>query len=155
MSLSAEAQRGAPAPPLAKEQSPRDLPPKMVICVRSDLGMNRGKIASQAAHAAMLFILDSLRRGRAFSPAEREWMFGESSSVAKIPNWGYGGMTKIVVAVSSLDALRAVMLRARSVGVTAHDVTDKTLGVPTCCAVGPAPGGIVDALTGSLPMQRD
>ena len=42
---------------------------KQVIAVRDDLGMNRGKIAAQAAHASMLFLFDGLRDRRSRTAA--------------------------------------------------------------------------------------
>ena len=47
---------------------------KQVIAVRDDLGMNRGKIAAQAAHASMLFLLDGLRDRRSWTAAESLWL---------------------------------------------------------------------------------
>ena len=44
---------------------------KQVIAVRDDLGMNRGKIAAQAAHASMLFLLDGLRDRRSLDCGEK------------------------------------------------------------------------------------
>ena len=49
---------------------------KQVIAVRDDLGMNRGKIAAQAAHASMLFLLDGLRDRRSWTAAESLWLSG-------------------------------------------------------------------------------
>ena len=49
---------------------------KQVIAVRDDLGMNRGKIAAQVAHASMLFLLDGLRDRRSWTAAENLWLSG-------------------------------------------------------------------------------
>jgi peptidyl-tRNA hydrolase, PTH2 family len=133
---------------------------KQVIVVREDLKMNRGKIAAQVAHAAMLFIVDRISLqvdgenngwiNRPFSLQQRDWLFGESG----IDNWFYGGMTKIVVSVPHFAALEMVYANAKLVDLECHMVIDKTLGVETCCAIGPDYAEKIDTITGNLPLLR-
>lgn len=129
-----------------------DRPPdaKQVIVMRKDLGMRKGKMIAQGAHASMAVLLD---RGDmhddAFrielTPAMHTWIVT-------------GRFTKVCVSVNSEAALDAVVTKAREAGVPCALIVDagKTEfhGVPTktCCAVGPAWTDEVDAITGELPL---
>jgi hypothetical protein len=75
---------------------------KQVIAVRDDLGMNRCKIAAQAAHASMLFLLDELRDRRSWTAAESLWLSGHIDLSGR----DYGGMKKVVVKVPTPQAPR-------------------------------------------------
>jgi PTH2 family peptidyl-tRNA hydrolase len=116
---------------------------KQVILMRTDLSMNRGKIAAQAAHAAMLFILDT---DLGFSDVEMEWLYGET----QISGWDFGGMTKIVLAVNSREELLKIHDAAKAASLRAYVVIDKTLKVETCCAIGPDDANKINAITGHL-----
>src|SRR5436309_16022433 len=70
---------------------------KLVIAVRSDLDLSRGKLAVQVAHAAVMAALEAKAR-------HRKW-FAE---------WIAEGQKKVVVKGGSLPELRALQAKARS-----------------------------------------
>jgi PTH2 family peptidyl-tRNA hydrolase len=123
---------------------------KQVIAVRDDLGMNRGKIAAQAAHASMLFLLDGLRDRRSWSAAESLWLSGHIESSGR----RYGGMKKVVVKVPDEASLRDLEARAETSGLTVKTVIDATLKCATCCAIGPDDEEKIDCVTGSLALLK-
>lgn len=111
---------------------------KLTIVVRADLGMGRGKIAAQAAHAAVAAALAS-RGGADF----RAWL--------------RDGQPKVVLRASSEEQLDALAAQARAAGLPVQVIYDAgrtqvTEGTPTCCAIGPAEASRIDAITGELPL---
>lgn len=122
---------------------------KQVIVMRKDLGMRKGKMIAQGAHASLKVLLD---RGR---------VDGESFCFTLTPPiraWLEGRFTKICVSVSSEEELDAVAAKASAAGVPLAVIVDSGLtefgGVPTktCIAVGPDWPDVVDAITGGLPL---
>jgi peptidyl-tRNA hydrolase, PTH2 family len=124
---------------------------KQVIVMRKDLGMRKGKMIAQGAHASLKVLVDAGEsdvRGAVFAipldPALSAWLGGR--------------FTKVCVSVDSEAALDAIVERARAAGVPCALVVDAGVtefhGVPTktCCAVGPAWSDDVDAITGELPL---
>ncbi len=106
--------------------------------VRTDLKMGRGKIAVQAAHAAILASEEAKRHN---------------------PSWHRGwmeiGMAKIAVRVPTLEDLKAIERAARAKGLPVAVVEDRGLtqvqpGTVTCIAIGPAPTSQIDSITGHL-----
>ncbi len=109
---------------------------KLVLVVRTDLGMGRGKIAAQAAHAAVAATLASL-------------------GSADFAGWFREGQPKVVLRAGSAEQLDDIARRARAAGLPAeviHDAgrTQLEPGTPTCCSVGPAEASRIDAVTGEL-----
>ncbi len=109
---------------------------KLVLLVRTDLDMGRGKIAAQAAHAAVMAVLAT--RGSRDCAA---WL-GE-------------GQPKVVLRVSGEEELSRLAAAGRAAGLPVELVRDagrtqQAPGTPTCCAIGPAESSRIDALTGSL-----
>lgn len=116
-------------------------PCKMVLVVRADLGMGKGKMCAQCAHAAV----SAVRAAAAGSRVQR----------AHLAAWDATGQTKVALRVGSgaeLDALFASARRAGLVAVVVRDAgrTQVEPGTATVLAVGPAAEGAVDAVTGSL-----
>ena len=124
---------------------------KQVIVMRKDLGMRKGKMIAQGAHASLKVLLDAgeLDDARttftlALSPAAATWLGGR--------------FTKVCVSVDSEAALDAIIEKARAAGLPCALIVDaghtEFHGVPTktCCAVGPAWADEVDAITGGLPL---
>ncbi|HEY0481060.1 MAG TPA: aminoacyl-tRNA hydrolase [Kofleriaceae bacterium] len=124
---------------------------KQVIVMRKDLGMRKGKMIAQGAHASLKVLLDAGApdpHGTAFTiplePALAAWLGGR--------------FTKVCVSVDSEAALEAIVERARAAGLPCALIIDAGTtefhGVPTrtCCAVGPAWADAVDAVTGALPL---
>lgn len=111
---------------------------KQVIVVRKDLGMRKGKLAAQVAHASMQFILADSNR----SPEEQEWLNGL--------------FTKVVVSVNSEEELEQLIYQGREVGIKVFDIIDsgKTefngKATLTCAAFGPAKADELDPITGKL-----
>lgn len=122
--------------------------PKMVIVVRKDLSMKKGKMAAYVATAVMQFIVenDDSKRGLEFhlelSEDEAAWLRGR--------------LKKSVVSVNSQFELEQLIFKGKMLGVPVYPVVvntpaefegEKTL---TCAAFGPATDDWLDKLTGSL-----
>ncbi|MCA9803877.1 MAG: aminoacyl-tRNA hydrolase [Cyanobacteria bacterium HKST-UBA02] len=120
--------------------------PKMVIIVRKDLGMRKGKLAAQAAHAAQEAILD------------RSGPIPRLKDSPDILAWLADNFRKIVVSVNSEAELLELYRQAVERGINHYLVMDlgKTefAGVKTytALALGPASESEVDSLSGSLPL---
>jgi len=108
---------------------------KQVIAARTDLGMGRGKLAAQVAHAAM--------------------NAAENADPDAVRAWKDAGQPKIVVKVGSESELLEVAENARRRGLPTSIVRDAgrtqlDSGTATTCGVGPAQDNEVDAVTGDL-----
>jgi PTH2 family peptidyl-tRNA hydrolase len=124
---------------------------KQVIVMRKDLGMRKGKMIAQGAHASLKVLLD------AGGPDPDSAAFTIPLSPA-LSAWLTGRFTKVCVSVNSEAELDAIVDKARAAGVPCALIVDAGTtefhGVPsrTCCAVGPAWTDEVDAITGGLPL---
>ena len=110
---------------------------KLVIVVRTDLGISKGKMAAQVAHAAVNCALKAKK--------------SDSSNFNK---WFSDGQKKVVVKCQNASTLRELQQHARDVGLTSSLVIDAGLTeVPpstiTCLGVGPASESQVDEITGT------
>jgi len=108
---------------------------KLALVVRTDLGMGRGKIAAQVAHAAVAAVL--------------------ASRDADLAAWLGQGQPKVVLKVPTGEQLLDLARQARADGLTVEVVRDAgrtqvAPGTPTCCAVGPADSERVDKVTAGL-----
>ncbi|KAJ3950600.1 uncharacterized protein N0V96_001750 [Colletotrichum fioriniae] len=119
---------------------------KLVLVVRTDLGMTKGKMAAQASHAT-LACYKSLSKIAAKDP---------SSPAAKIlSRWENLGQAKIAVQIKNQNEMLELMGKARSLGVTSEVIADAgrtqiEAGSLTVLGVGPAPRSLVDQITGHL-----
>lgn len=121
---------------------------KQVIVMRKDLGMRKGKMIAQGAHASMAFMSKRNREAFGtgkppkFSDEEKEWM--------------EGSFAKVCLYVTSEEELLNIFHEAREAGLTAELITDSGLtefhGVPTntCIGLGPHRSDKIDAITGDL-----
>ncbi len=136
--------------------------PKQVIVMRKDLGMRKGKMIAQGAHASMKVFFDRIvgtEKGRQHEDEfpDHYWNY-EMAISAEMAQWISGLFTKICVYVESEDDLSAVYSAARAGGIPCALIEDAGLtefkGVPTktCCAIGPANPDAIDAITGKLPL---
>lgn len=113
---------------------------KMVLVLRQELGLSAGKAAAQVAHAAVMLALDDrVRRRREF----RTWL--------------EQGQRKVVLRVETLAELHALQRKADGLGLPTVVVQDAGLtevppGTQTVLGIGPAPGGVIDKVTGNLPL---
>jgi peptidyl-tRNA hydrolase, PTH2 family len=109
---------------------------KLALVVRTDLDMGRGKIAAQVAHAAVAATLASL-------------------GGAVFHSWLEAGQPKVVLKVPTEESLGEVVRRACGAGLPVEVVRDAgrtqvAASTLTCCAIGPAPGDRIDAITAGL-----
>lgn len=113
---------------------------KMVIVVRNDVKMGKGKVAAQVGHAAVQCAL-----------------YAEKKDRKSFDAWYNTGQAKVVLKVDSLDELKRYMAEARSVGLHTEMITDAGRtqiepGTITCMGIGPAPVSDIDKVTGDLKM---
>src|SRR5258707_794495 len=121
---------------------------KMVIVIRNDVNMRKGKMAAQAAHAASKFLIEANTADRddelnvKLSNVEAEWLFGS--------------MAKVVVRCDSEEELEQLVFLAKIKDIQCHKIIDsgrtefhgeKTL---TCAAFGPDRVSKLDQITGKL-----
>jgi peptidyl-tRNA hydrolase, PTH2 family len=109
---------------------------KLVLVVRTDLDMGRGKIAAQVAHAAVTAALTS-------------------SGTDEFVTWLREGQPKVVLKVPDERGLEDIVEQAHEAGLPVELVRDAgrtqvTAGTLTCCAVGPADAERIDAVTAEL-----
>ncbi len=113
---------------------------KMVIVVRDDLKLSKGKTAVQVAHAAVSCALSAKRK---HPIVFRKW-FDE-------------GQKKVAVKVKGLRELRELKAQAESMGISTALISDAGLtevepGTVTCLGMGPEKNDIIDRITGDLPL---
>ncbi|KLU91949.1 peptidyl-tRNA hydrolase 2 [Magnaporthiopsis poae ATCC 64411] len=119
---------------------------KLVLVVRTDLGMTKGKIAAQCGHAT-LACYKTLSKAAQRTPGCAE---------AKVLHrWERQGQAKIAVQTKSQDEMMTLLGQARSLGITAEVIQDAgrtqiEAGSMTVLGVGPAPKSLVDKVTGHL-----
>lgn len=111
---------------------------KQVIVMRKDLGMRKGKMIAQGAHASS----SAISRWRNFDV---------------VMAYMQRDQTKIVVGVVGEQALIDVAEQARSAGLPWSLIrdagrTELEPGTATCCAIGPGPADEIDKITGGLPL---
>lgn len=127
---------------------------KQVIVMRTDLGMRKGKMVAQGAHACvfsvvMMMVALYMQSGGEMSEEE----------VRKNPTFQWfndGHSTKICLRVGSEAELMEIHEKAQAASLPVYLVVDNGLtefhGVKTktCLAIGPAEAEDVDKITGHL-----
>jgi PTH2 family peptidyl-tRNA hydrolase len=113
-----------------------DSEPKMVLVVRTDLGMGKGKIAAQVAHAAVAAVLTGPH-----GPVFEAWL--------------RAGQPKVVLKVPGEPDLAELCAHAAEAGLPVQVIRDAgrtqvASGTATCCAIGPALSADVDPVTSAL-----
>lgn len=115
---------------------------KLVVLVRTDLDMGKGKIAAQVGHASVECALRAEKRDR-----------------KAFDLWMLGGQKKVVLKVANRDEMVRYLAEAKSRGLGTCMITDAGRtevepGTDTCVGIGPAPGSEIDRVTGGLKMLR-
>lgn len=110
---------------------------KLVLVVRTDLKMGKGKIIAQCAHAAVEAYKSALKH----------------PSILR--NWEHSGQMKITVKVNNEDELMEIARKARVVGLLVKIIQDAghtqvAPGSRTVCGVGPGPVELINEVTGHL-----
>lgn len=111
---------------------------KLVVAVREDLNLSKGKLAVQVAHAAVAAALEA-------NANHPKWFRA----------WMDEGQKKVVVGVPDLEALldlerKAIETKLPRALVQDAGLTELPPGTTTCLGVGPGPNHLVDAVTGHL-----
>jgi PTH2 family peptidyl-tRNA hydrolase len=124
---------------------------KQVIVLRNDLGMRKGKMVAQGAHASMGALLDLGRVQK-----------GKRSKELVIPiydeieSWLVGSFIKVCVRCDSEQELLDLHQEAKRANLPCKLITDagrtEFNGVPTktAVAIGPGPASKIDKITGHL-----
>ncbi|KAK0560014.1 hypothetical protein OC844_004018 [Tilletia horrida] len=111
---------------------------KMMLVVRTDLKMDKGKIAAQCGHATLAAYKAALRNTPEY-----------------VQQWERLGQAKVAVKCSSEQELLEVEQRAKKFGVVAKSITDAgrtqiPAGTRTVVGVGPGPVSLMDKITGGF-----
>ncbi len=125
---------------------------KQVLVVRNDLGMRKGKIGSQCAHASMKVFFD---RGNI-----QEDYLGFSNLQIEInedmSKWIAGAFTKVVLKVESSEEFFDIYNKAVDAELPCAYIVDNGTTVfdgvktPTVLAIGPAKSELIDVITSHL-----
>ncbi|MFH0850485.1 MAG: peptidyl-tRNA hydrolase Pth2 [Candidatus Bathyarchaeota archaeon] len=121
-------------------ESPFDY--KMVIVVRTDLGMSVGKMIAQACHAAVAC------SEQAKKTHSKQWA-----------RWRDEGAKKVALEAESFEELKELIRKAEQldiVYVLIQDAghTEVAPGTTTCLGLGPDQAQRVDKVTGNLPLLK-
>lgn len=113
---------------------------KQVILLRSDLGMSKGKLIVQGAHAAVMSAI-----------------LAQTGNTEAFKKWIEGGYKKIALRVASEDDLYKYQSLAYNCGLCCYLVKDAGLtqlepDTATAVAIGPELATRIDAITGGLPL---
>ncbi|ERF68456.1 hypothetical protein EPUS_03774 [Endocarpon pusillum Z07020] len=112
---------------------------KLVLVVRTDLGMGKGKIAAQCSHATL---------------ACYKYLINHAPSAALLQRWERGGQPKIAVQAKSEDDLMTLQAQAVSLGLCTrviHDAGRTQIAAGSATVLGVlGPKSVVDQVTGQL-----
>jgi len=111
---------------------------KLVLVVRSDLGMTKGKIAAQCSHATLACYKALLK-----------------SNPALLKHWEHTGQAKIALRCDSEEELLLLQATAQSLNLCTNSIQDAgrtqiVAGSTTALGIGPAPVKLVNQVTGHL-----
>lgn len=111
---------------------------KMVLVVRSDVGMSTGKVASQCVHAA----LGAYRVCQLLNPSLLE-------------EWRSMGEKTVALRCSSETEMAQLQLQASTANIATYAVrdagrTEVAAGCKTVLAIGPQRSDLIDSITGHL-----
>ncbi|KAF8328656.1 peptidyl-tRNA hydrolase [Cantharellus anzutake] len=111
---------------------------KLVLVVRTDLGMTRGKIAAQCGHATLACYKTLLK-----------------SNPALLEHWERTGQAKIALRCDSEEELLLLQATAQSLNICANSIQDAgrtqiAAGSTTVLGIGPAPVKLINQVTGHL-----
>ncbi|XP_017572960.1 peptidyl-tRNA hydrolase 2, mitochondrial isoform X1 [Pygocentrus nattereri] len=111
---------------------------KMILVVRTDLKMGKGKVAAQCSHAAV----------SAYKQVQRR-------NPDLLKQWEYCGQPKVVVKAPNEECLLELLTHAKEVGLPVSLIQDAgrtqiAPGSRTVLGVGPGPADLVDKVTGHL-----
>jgi len=111
---------------------------KMVLIVRTDLGMTKGKAAAQCAHAALGCYKKAVK-----------------SNAAALEAWEKTGQAKICLKIDNAEAMMDLATKARENGIAWSVVRDAgrtqvEAGSLTVLGIGPADVNDIDQITGHL-----
>lgn len=113
-------------------------PMKMVLVVRADLKLSKGKTGSQCAHAAVMCYHNTLEIKRDFCIS-----------------WFNQGQPKIVLKVDNVGEMKELEQKAKQVGVITAMVRDAgrteiAAGTTTVLGLGPDTAEKIDSIVGHL-----
>jgi peptidyl-tRNA hydrolase, PTH2 family len=111
---------------------------KLVVLVRQDLKLPKGKMAAQVGHAAVESVFNSEK--------------------SKVDEWRSQGQKKVVLKVKDEAELMDFLKRAKALKFKSCLITDagRTVlepGTKTCIGIGPDYEDAIDKLTGKLQMM--
>jgi len=111
---------------------------KLVIVVRKDLDIGKGKLCTQIAHAAVEAVLDQLEKDKDI-----------------VEKWREEGAKKVVVYVRNLAELMSIYNQSISLDLNTVLIKDAGLtqldpGTITCIGIGPDIEEKINKVTGSL-----
>ncbi|PWN21717.1 PTH2-domain-containing protein [Microstroma glucosiphilum] len=109
---------------------------KMVLCVRMDLKMDKGKMAAQCCHATLACYQSLL-----------------TTNPRLLKQWQRLGQAKVALKCPTEEEMDKLAAHARSLGLTAKSIRDAgrtqvAAGSRTVLGIGPGPVKIVDQVTG-------
>ncbi|KFR05518.1 peptidyl-tRNA hydrolase 2, mitochondrial [Opisthocomus hoazin] len=111
---------------------------KMVLVVRNDLKMGKGKVAAQCSHAAVSAYRQVQRRNPEL-----------------LKQWEYCGQPKVVLKAPDEETLIQLLADAKHLGLTVSLIQDAgrtqiAPGSQTVLGIGPGPADVVDKVSGHL-----
>ena len=126
---------------------------KMVLVVRTDLYMGKGKVAAQCAHAAVACYKKAVKKTPMLL---KQWeVFGQAKITLKAPDFQSVSNSDLNSTFDQGASLEALATEAEGLGIVAciiHDAgrTQVERGSPTVLGIGPAPSSTIDLVTGNL-----
>ncbi|KAG0312772.1 hypothetical protein BGZ97_010862 [Linnemannia gamsii] len=111
---------------------------KMVLVIRTDLNMGKGKAAAQCCHATLANYKELSKK-----------------SPKALARWEYFGQAKVTLKVDNEEDMLMLQAQAMSIGLAAHSIRDAgrtqiAAGSRTVLAIGPGPISVVNSITGKL-----
>lgn len=131
-------QRGSFSTIIPSSLNDKDDDYKMVILIRTDLNMTKGKIASQCCHACLAAYKDAMK-----------------NCPHIVKSWEGIGQPKITLKVESENELLNLVKKAKEMGLCARCIVDDgrtqvAHGTKTVAAIGPGKAKLIDYVTGNL-----
>ncbi|NWW76631.1 PTH2 hydrolase, partial [Climacteris rufus] len=111
---------------------------KLVLIVRNDLKMGKGKVAAQCSHAAV----------SAYKQVQRR-------NPELLKEWEYCGQPKVVLKAPDEETLVQLLAEAKRLGLTVSLIQDAgrtqiAPGSRTVLGIGPGPADVIDKVSGHL-----